>query len=298
MLACQNLQQGDACLSCESCRGFSEFTPAYQEYDSTQVGNVSYVRQLKEHLYYSKADSDYRVIVFDEIHAASSASQNALLKIIEEGPRDVFFVFCTTSVDKVLSTIRSRSVELIFTPVSEVELKEHLKQISVHENMTDNEDVVAAISAFSFGHVRDAVMKLDLYRQIGNKEEFLRVVDLPEGDIITLFEAVATKDKKIFEESLKKLLAHPLAFLRKSFEVFILNLVKSFSGFEPAFFAERYSKLARALDSKVFILMNLFSKDWVYNSFRSDLTLQAFCHYVFVAFQSKEKAHVSERFSK
>lgn len=292
-LACKSPIDSDACLACEACIGFADFTPAYQEYDSTQVGNVAFMRTLKEHLYYTKAETGMRVIVFDETHAASQQAQSALLKLLEEGPKDTFFIMATTDVDKVLPTIRSRSVELSFSPVSDAELKSLIERIIAAEKLAVPVQVVEAIVAYSFGFMRDAVMRLDLYAQIKNPDEFMGVVRVPEKDVLDLFIAIKEQNKEEFVKALASLTTFPLVYLRKSFEMFVLNSLKHFSGVEVVTFPERYAKVVTLYDSQLFTLLGVMSKDWVINCFKSDLAFQSLAWY-FYNLLSKNIAGKSE----
>lgn len=288
-LLCTNKQYGDACLACESCIGFSDMGTSYQEYDSTQVGNVQFMRNLKDRLYYVENAESYTVVVFDEIHTATVQAQNALLKLLEEGPRDTFFLMATTDVDKVIGTIRGRCVELSFVPVTDSEMRMHLESICKKENLDPNRDVIQSIVSFSFGHVRDALMKLDLYKQVGDPAEFLKLVNMPEKDIIELFLAISQQDKERFMHFMGSLLASPLAYLRKSFELFILNALRHYSGCQIASFPDKYEEVKMAFGQTLFELLNILSRDWVYNCFRSDLSFQSFLWYLYNAFTKTKK---------
>lgn len=293
-LHCENPQHGDACLACESCKSFSDFTPNYQEYDSTQVGNVSFFRQLKDHLNYATTSDGFRVIVFDEIHAAGAVAQNALLKLLEEGPRDTFFILCTTDVDKIISTIRSRSIEMTFTPVADNEIKTLLERICISEGISKNNEVIERIVAFSFGHVRDAVMKLDLYKQVGNDEEFLKLLHLPEATIIRLFLTIKDGAKEEFIGCIESLSGTPLAYLKKSFDICILNSLKVFSGVPVTAFSDGYAELNKLYGTSIFNVLALMSKDWVANCFTSDLQFQALMWYMFYALGKTSSTPVAE----
>ena len=300
-LLCERKQMGDACLACESCLTFSDYGSGYQEYDSTQVGNVQFIRGLKERLYHVESAHLYSVVVFDECQSASPQAQNALLKLLEEGPRSIFFILATTEVEKIIPTIRSRCVELSFSTVSDKELKEYLEMVCEKEKIKDNKEVINSLVSFSFGHVRDALMQLDLYKQLGNKDKFLSLLRLPEKAIIDLFLAIKKQDKESFVNSMNNLLASPLAYLRKSFELFVLNSARTFSGHLVVSFPDKYVEINAVYGQQIFDVLHTLSQDWAYNCFKSDLSFQALLWYFYSALvksKKRDEFEVSSRFRK
>lgn len=300
-LLCENRQNGDSCLSCESCLTFSDYGSGYQEYDSTQVGNVQFVRGLKDRLYYVENSRPYLVVVFDEVQAASPQAQNALLKLLEEGPKRIFFVLCTTDSDKIIDTIKSRCVSLSFSRVLDNDLSMFLHKVCEKEKIPDADEIVEKLVSFSFGHVRDALMQLDLYKQLGDKEKFLKLLHLPEKEIIDLFISIKKQDKDAFTNSMNNLLASPLAYLRKSFELFVLNAARTFSGHPVVAFSELYAEINLIYGQQIFEVLHILSQDWVYNCFKSDLSFQAFLWYLYTALtkgKKREESEVSARFRK
>lgn len=299
-LLCENPQDGDACLACPTCLSFSEYGASYQEYDATQVGKVDFMRSIKDHLFHSSTGEGYRVVVFDEIQAASAQAQAALLKLLEDGPRDTFFLMATTDIDDVVGTIRSRSVELAFFPLTDVDMKNLMLKVCDQENLNPVPDVIDRIVSFSFGHVRDAMMKLDLYKLIGSSEEFVKLIYVPEKEIIDMFLAIKRQDKSAFIASVRVLASSPMAYLRKSFELFILNAMRVFSGEVVASFPAEYQEFVQMYGTKVFEILSLLSKDWVFNCFKSDLAFQAFVWYLFNILGQVEKAQpgLDSRFKK
>ena len=285
-LNCKHPDYGGACLTCENCKAFSDMSSAYQEYDATQVGNVAFIREMNDRLkYISSPDKEFRVVVLDEIHAASHSSQNALLKILEEGPRNTFFLLITTDVDKVLSTIRSRAVELPFVPVPDEEVRGLLKRIAYSENIEVPNAVMDSIVHFTFGYVREAVMRLSLYQQINNQEEFMRMVYVPEQDVIQLFLSARQKNRDVFLTTLQRLSSHPLAYLKKSVELFLLSSVKRVAvGEDPSLTA--YDAIAQVYRSDVFSLLNILASPWAQNCFKSDLMFQSLMWHMYAVVSS------------
>ena len=119
-LNCRNRKSdGDACGECSVCTCNIDESIYYEEYDSAMVGSVDAIRNLRQSFYFNN-DLGWKIIVFDECHLMSKAAQSALLKVIEEVTDNIIFVFATTDIDKVLPTIRSRSLELRFSLVNKM----------------------------------------------------------------------------------------------------------------------------------------------------------------------------------
>lgn len=155
---------GDVCNECESCLEFStRNTQLYYEFDSSMVGNVESIRNLSDLL--AIAPQGKRVVVFDEIHAASSAALNALLKIVEEGVRDTVFVFCST--EDILATLKSRSLVLEISTVPSALLINRVSEIALDRGISISKENLDILALKANGHMRDALSILQLYSLIG-----------------------------------------------------------------------------------------------------------------------------------
>jgi len=298
VLLCANPAGGDACLVCEACVGFTDIGTHYQEYDATQVGNVKFMRDLSDHLRFTAVEG-FRVVVLDEIQSASIQAMSALLKLLEEGPKNTFFLLCTTDPDKLLQTIRSRSVELSFSPVSDTEVRSLLVRIAQGEKMDLPQAVLDSIVSFSFGYAREAVMRLDVYLKVQDPDKFLGMMYIPEKDIIQMFLAFKRGDQAIFEESLSRLSAYPMAHLRKSFEVFTLNAMKALVDNKEASVA--YVPIVEAYGIQLYQVLTVLSQGWVVNCFQSDTMFQAFTWFLYSQFSKEQTASASkedDRFKK
>lgn len=108
-LNCPNKKDYEPCnkSDCPICGQDINSASFYQEYDATIIGNVETIRELRDTFYYN-IKGQYKVIVFDECHSASKSAQTALLKVIEEAPQGIFFLFPTTHAHQLLPTIVSR----------------------------------------------------------------------------------------------------------------------------------------------------------------------------------------------
>lgn len=163
---CHNLKaNGDVCNECEGCKEASaKNSQTYLEYDSTRTGSVEAIRGMES--IFSSAVRGRRVIVFDEIHAASRAAQTALLKVLEEGVKDTFFVFCTT--DKVLDTIKSRSLILDITTLPATLIKDRVRQVAALRDLAIDEKQLDALAVKARGHMRDALSVLEHFELAGD----------------------------------------------------------------------------------------------------------------------------------
>jgi len=259
------------CLKCPTCLLDLDSSPFYAEYDSAVVGNVDKIRELRDTFYY-RVSSGWKVIVFDEVHTASKQSQSALLKVLEEGPSKVFFVFATTDIEKVLPTIRSRSLELRFELIPEKDIINNLRMLSKKYGFYIDNDIHKIIAVRSRGHMRNAHMLLDKYLMLGG-EDFLLSVRSARDDFLKFFYAVAVNDKDSVFSSLDNLMTYPLADLKIDFENVILELSQHLVGYSDG--GDSVQKIIDQLGSGTLKLIKLSMADWVSGSFTSDLAFQA-----------------------
>ena len=143
-LNCPNSKNGDACGICDFCKSNIEHTIFYQEYDSAMIGNVSDIKDLKDTFYFDKS-LGYKVLVLDEAQLMTPQAQSALLKTLEESNSGIFFILCTTHIDKILPTIKSRSLKLRFDLINENEIKKNLENIIKNKQISINYDIINLI---------------------------------------------------------------------------------------------------------------------------------------------------------
>ncbi len=159
---CENPQNGNPCLCCESCRSILDGTNMdIQEIDAASNNGVDNIRQLREEAYFLPTVSKYRVYIIDEVHMLSQAAFNALLKIMEEPPEHVLFVMATTEVQKVPATILSRCQRFDFHRIRSADIVKRLKQIAENEDFTLTDEAAAAIAHLADGGMRDALSLTD-----------------------------------------------------------------------------------------------------------------------------------------
>ncbi|HVR96216.1 MAG TPA: AAA family ATPase, partial [Thermoanaerobaculia bacterium] len=150
------------------------------EVDAATYSKVEQVRDLTESLRYGPARDRYKVVVLDEIHRLSRQAFDALLKIVEEPPPHLVFIFATTEIDAVPATILSRCQEFHFRRVPSPELAAHLRRISEAEGIAASDTALRLVARAGEGSVRDSVALLDQLATFGSgtipDEEAIRLL--------------------------------------------------------------------------------------------------------------------------
>ncbi len=131
------------------------------EIDGASNNGVDQVRDLREDAQYAPSQGRYKIYIIDEVHMLSTAAFNALLKILEEPPEHVKFVFATTEAHKVLPTIVSRCQRFDLKPIPENLIKERLETICKAEGVEADDAALMAISRLADGGMRDSQSILD-----------------------------------------------------------------------------------------------------------------------------------------
>ncbi|MDF2144772.1 DNA polymerase III subunit gamma and tau [Knoellia sp. p5-6-4] len=164
---CLNCEQGptpEPCGTCDSCvalaRGGSG-TVDVIEIDAASHGGVDDARDLRERASYGPAQSRYKIYIIDEAHMVTPQGFNALLKIVEEPPEHVKFVFATTEPEKVIGTIRSRTHHYPFRLVPPQRLQDYMEQLCASEGVKVAPGVLSFVVRAGGGSVRDSLSVLD-----------------------------------------------------------------------------------------------------------------------------------------
>jgi len=164
---CLNCEQGPTpipCGVCDSCvalaRGGSGSVDVI-EIDAASHGGVDDARDLRERASYGPAQSRYKIYIIDEAHMVTPQGFNALLKIVEEPPEHVKFIFATTEPEKVIGTIRSRTHHYPFRLVSPLRLQDYLGELCTAEKVTVAPGVLSFVVRAGGGSVRDSLSVLD-----------------------------------------------------------------------------------------------------------------------------------------
>jgi len=163
-LNCDKGPTPDPCGECESCRSLAPDGPGsidVIEIDAASHGGVDDARELRERAFFAPAISRYKIYIIDEAHMVSSAGFNALLKLVEEPPDYVKFVFATTEPEKVLGTIKSRTHHYPFRLIPPGVLRPYLEQLASAEGVTVEPAVFPLVVRAGGGSARDTLSVLD-----------------------------------------------------------------------------------------------------------------------------------------
>ncbi|MFG2554537.1 DNA polymerase III subunit gamma and tau [Streptomyces sp. NPDC048581] len=164
---CLNCEQGPTptpCGECQSCQDLARNGPGsidVIEIDAASHGGVDDARELREKAFFGPAGSRYKIYIIDEAHMVTSAGFNALLKVVEEPPEHLKFIFATTEPEKVIGTIRSRTHHYPFRLVPPGTLRDYLADVCGRENIPVEEGVLPLVVRSGAGSVRDSMSVMD-----------------------------------------------------------------------------------------------------------------------------------------
>ncbi|MEU9167110.1 DNA polymerase III subunit gamma and tau [Streptomyces sp. NPDC048420] len=164
---CLNCAQGPTptpCGECQSCQDLARNGPGsidVIEIDAASHGGVDDARDLREKAFFGPAGSRYKIYIIDEAHMVTSAGFNALLKVVEEPPEHLKFIFATTEPEKVIGTIRSRTHHYPFRLVPPGTLREYLGEVCGKENIPVEDGVLPLVVRAGQGSVRDSMSVMD-----------------------------------------------------------------------------------------------------------------------------------------
>ncbi|MCU1538170.1 MAG: polymerase subunit gamma and tau [Humibacillus sp.] len=164
---CLNCEQGPTptpCGVCDSCVALARGGPGSVdviEIDAASHGGVDDARDLRERASYGPAQSRFKIYIIDEAHMVTPQGFNALLKIVEEPPEHVKFVFATTEPEKVIGTIRSRTHHYPFRLVPPQKLSAYMERLLVSEDVAVAPGVLSFVTRAGGGSVRDSLSVLD-----------------------------------------------------------------------------------------------------------------------------------------
>jgi DNA polymerase-3 subunit gamma/tau len=163
-LNCEEGPTPDPCGKCASCVALAPAGPGsidVIEIDAASHGGIDDARDLRERAFYSPVAARYKIYIIDEAHMVTGAGFNALLKLVEEPPPHLKFVFATTEPEKVIPTIRSRTHHYPFRLVPPAVLRELLEKILSNEHVSYEPSVLPVVIRAGAGSVRDALSVLD-----------------------------------------------------------------------------------------------------------------------------------------
>ncbi len=229
---CQNLSEFQKtpklsipCLNCASCLAMKKGQhPDFIEIDAASYTGVDNIRNIIDTSSFLPVLGHKKIYLIDEVHMLSKAAFNALLKILEEPCKSVLFILATTETQKIPDTVRSRCFQLLFNPVVDTQVVQHLENICKKENISYDVAGLETIAQATQGSLRDAINLLEQARFAENsvtKSTVVSVLGYVEDDtlfallsammdsnIVQIFEIFKNLDKKTIsiEYVLKRIL--------------------------------------------------------------------------------------------
>lgn len=188
------------CLKCDSCVSVNAGEDIdVIEIDGASNTGVDNIRQLRENAIYRPARARFKIYIIDEVHMLSTGAFNALLKILEEPPEHVKFIFATTEPNKVLATIQSRCQRFDFQSISAEVIGRQLERILGDEKIKFEKDLIIHLSRLANGSMRDALSLLDQLISAGREPlssaHLNELVGVPDRQkVVSLLGAIAGHD--------------------------------------------------------------------------------------------------------
>jgi DNA polymerase III subunit gamma/tau len=210
-LNCAQGPTSNPCGVCESCTALAPNAPGsidVVELDAASHGGVDDTRELRDRAFYAPAQSRYRVFIVDEAHMVTTAGFNALLKIVEEPPEHLIFIFATTEPEKVLPTIRSRTHHYPFRLLPPRTMRALIGRICEQEGVVVDDAVYPLVIRAGGGSPRDTLSVLD--QLVAGSE------DGPDGPRVTYQRALGllgATDVALIDEAVDALAASDAAAL-------------------------------------------------------------------------------------
>ncbi len=202
-LNCEKGPTSNPCGQCQSCKDLVANGPGsidVIELDAATHGLVDDARELRDKAFFSPVSSRYKIYIIDEAHQLGPGAANALLKVVEEPPPHVLFIFATTEPEKLIATIRSRTHHYPFRLVPPGLLITHLEKICESEGVNVEKGVLALVVRSSGGSVRDALSVLgQLLAGVGKEgvtyEIAIQLLGFTDGALLDeAIDAIAARD--------------------------------------------------------------------------------------------------------
>lgn len=198
-------ERGNPCLQCENCRQILTGGLDFKEIDGANNSSVENIRNLKEYIDFLPTKLKYKVIIIDEVHMLSKAGFNSMLKMLEEPPEYAIFILCTTELQAIPMTIRSRAGEYSFNRLLEGDVVKGLLRAAPKYGI-ELEPVAATLLAnYSDGSMRNAYVLLEqvsIARTKVDEAVCMEVLGIVNED--TLYHLVQT----ILDHDLQKFIGH------------------------------------------------------------------------------------------
>lgn len=271
-LNCKNLRENDICGKCENCKSDINSVPWYNEFDASMLDTDS-IRDMRDVLLTTSRGCN-KVITIDEVHLLHPKALSALLKVFEESPKGIFYLLATTDPEKLLPTIRSRSLELIFTTKTQDEVKRDIEKHAKELGLSLLESTISFIATRSKGIMRNAHMLLDKVRILG-EEEFLKSDISSTKFLYDYIVSIIKSDKQGVLNSVSELSRLPVTYLKEDYQQFFLSLIRA--SIDSSTTTDNYIlKLVSVIPKQnITSMVKTCTQDWVIKSFQSSTQIQA-----------------------
>jgi len=202
-LNCEKGPTISPCNDCENCKNITNSIPIdVIEIDAASNRSVSDADEIIQKVSLAPVQSRYKIYIIDEVHMLTNQAFNALLKTLEEPPKNVIFILATTEVHKVLDTIKSRCQRFDFKRITTDDISKHLRYIADKENINITDDALYYIAQNSAGGMRDSIALLDQLSVLNSQENAISVEDINNllgrlsfESLTGLFEAITESNK-------------------------------------------------------------------------------------------------------
>jgi len=192
------------------CKMLSIDAADTSEIDSADFRGIDTIREMRKNCQFKPLKSKFRAYILDEVHQLSKDAQSALLKILEEPPKHVFFILCTTDPQKLLPTLKNRCSQFQVNPITDDEMKGLLKRIARTENDKLSEEVLEQIVFEAQGHPRNAISILEQVLNVTPDKRLLAAKQavIDQSESIELCRALLKRENwnkiKVILEGLKQ----------------------------------------------------------------------------------------------
>lgn len=202
-LNCESGPTISPCGDCENCKNITNSIPIdVIEIDAASNRSVNDADEIIQKVALAPVQSRYKIYIIDEVHMLTNQAFNALLKTLEEPPKNVIFILATTEVHKVLDTIKSRCQRFDFKRITTDDITKHLRYIADNEKINITDDALAYIAQNSAGGMRDSIALLDQLSVLNSSDSAISVDDINSllgrlsfGSLTALFEAIAQSNQ-------------------------------------------------------------------------------------------------------
>jgi len=243
-LNCEKGPTPNPCNECQSCKDLVANGPGsidVIELDAATHGLVDDARDLRDKAFFSPVASRYKIYIIDEAHQLGPGAANALLKVVEEPPPHVLFIFATTEPDKLIATIRSRTHHYPFRLVPPGILQDHLQKVCDAEGTKVEKGVLPLVVRASGGSVRDALSVLG---------QLLAGAEKNSVSYEIAVQLLGFTDTSLLDDAIDSIAAHDLGSLLKTID----RLIES--GLDPRRFAQDLLERLRDL-----VIANVVNED-------------------------------------